>query len=743
MLDLIRTHHSHSLNLDTVGSVLITKVRDLTHQSRQTEVIATAKTKQHIQQHVSTAASSSAASTVDPWTQGADPWGVYNKNKPTAVVPSTHVQQKLDDVETRLSTQVHDALEKELNEFKDQQQKSDRLSQLELQVQSLAGHQVSLETQLATMQQESSVIQTSVTQCHQNVEQQGQALQSVIQEVGTCKQTIAQQTQTLSAVATEAAGVRAGLSNQTSQLEEYFRRQTEQIEAMLAKRHKSEWLGRKGPPVGFQEVPKPKHRSNPFGFRGFWIFWFVLAHFFRIGEAAVPGPALEEASTCFGSPSWILPETPSFVLGVGNPSGINNKLHVLDSFGQGWFHLVETHASRYQQSRFQGYMKQLSTKQGRHIRTCVGAPAPLRSGSLTAGSWTGVLNFADAPLRQVPIRWPAGEFESGRVMVTAARIQSLEIVTATVYLPPKGPTYPKAAELSEQLLQPITTNLVLGRSGPRCICGDFNGTSDAYPQMHIWRQQGWQEIQEVFRDRFSVPVRKTCKNATTPDQLWCSPELLPYISNVALWDVWPDHQMVLAGLDLPALRGYKLQWSLPGHIPWEKIDKDRWSELAADTQWGPTSFVPEGGASLSSVPGRLDFDHALSQFDSTKAFHAWSASFENRVSACLTCPVAAVDHSFKGRGARIKPKRRRLQAPILRHSRQGEFQQADGLLNRSVGRWFQQLRRLQSYRHAALSSRASANHASRVALWNAILQAPGFVDGFARWWADAASQASG
>ena len=460
----------------------------------------------------------------------------------------------------------------------------------------------------------------------------------------------------------------------------------------------------------------------------------MLAHFFRIGEAAVPGPPLEEASTCFGSPSWILPETPSFVLGVGNPSGINNKLHVLDSFGQGWFHLVETHASRYQQSRFQGYMKQLSTKQGRHIRTCVGAPAPLRSGSLTAGSWTGVLNFADAPLRQVPIQWPAGEFESGRVMVTAARIQSLEIVTATVYLPPKGPTYPKAAELSEQLLQPITTNLVLGRSGPRCICGDFNGTSDAYPQMHIWRQQGWQEIQEVFRDRFSVPVRKTCKNATTPDQLWCSPELLPYISNVALWDVWPDHQMVLAGLDLPALRGYELQWSLPGHIPWEKIDKDRWSELAADTQWGPTSFVPEGGASLSSVPGRLDFDHALSQFDSTKAFHAWSASFENRVSACLTCPVAAVDHSFKGRGARIKPKRRRLQAPILRHSRQGEFQQADGLLNRSVGRWFQQLRRLQSYRHAALSSRASANHASRVALWNSILQAPGFVDGFARWW---------
>ena len=466
-----------------------------------------------------------------------------------------------------------------------------------------------------------------------------------------------------------------------------------------------------------------------------WFFFWIFARFLRIGEAAVPGPSdPSDASQDFGSPSWILPNAPSFQLGIGNPSGINNKLHMLDSFGHGWFHLVETHASRYQQSRFQSHLKQLSSRQGRILRSCVGAPAPLRSGSLTAGAWTGVLNFAAVPLRQVPVRWPQHEYESGRIMVTAARVGGIEIVGGTVYCPPRGPTNPQAAALSEQLLTPLTSNLVLGRAGLRFICGDFNGHSDAYPQQRIWRQHGWQEVQELFRDRFGCPVQATCKEATTPDQLWVSPELIPYITNVGLWNLWPDHKMVLAGLDLPALRAYDLQWSLPGHIAWEKVDKDKWSEVATQSQWGPTSFSPEGGTDLSSVPGRLDLDPALSQFDSTRAFHAWSAAFEDRVTACLTCPVAAADHSFKGRGSKTKPKQRRVQAPILRHSRQGEYVQIDGLLNRSVGRWFQQLRRLQSYQHAACSARASDNYASRIDLWNSILHAHGFVGGFSSWW---------
>ena len=353
------------------GWVSVTKVKDHTTQSRASDVVATEKTKHHIQHTSGTAVSPSQ----DPWQRGEDPWGGWKGvSKPAPTVPSTHVQQKLDDVETRLSTQVQHVLAKELTDFKDQQQKSDRLSALELQVQSLAGNQIQLDQQVAAVHKDCNAIHAALTQCHQQVEQQGNALQSVVTDVGQCQQTIAQQSQTLTSVVNEVAGVRTGLQNQTSQLELYFQRQTEQIEAMLSKRSRHEWLGHPGPPFGSWGVPPSKCRSR----RGFLSTWWILlalcAQFLRIGEAAVPGPTdSADASSCLVPPTWTLPGSPNFIFGVGNPSGISNKLHVLDSFGTGWFHLAETQASRYQQSRFQSHMKQVASKQGRHIRTCVGA----------------------------------------------------------------------------------------------------------------------------------------------------------------------------------------------------------------------------------------------------------------------------------------------------------------------------------------------------------------------------------
>ena len=176
-----------------------------------------------------------------------------------------------------------------------------------------------------------------------------------------------------------------------------------------------------------------------------------------------------------------------------------------------------------------------------------------------------------------------------------------------------------------------------------------------------------------------------------------------FISNIALWDVFPDHMMLLAGLDFPFRNDYEWQWRLPGHIAWDKLDTEKWASVQSQTQWGPTGFSLEGGADLFPVPGRLDLG-SLSSFDSTQAFAVWSSAFENRVAASMSDPVAAVDRSFVGRGQTWAPKRRRKCAPVLKRSRQGELAQASGLLNRAVGRWFRQLR-LQSYRRAALSDR--------------------------------------
>ena len=474
-------------------------------------------------------------------------------------------------------------------------------------------------------------------------------------------------------------------------------------------------------------------------FSRFWTFCVFFFVFIRVGEATVPGPRAMSPDSFFDAPVWTLPGQPDFCIGVGNPSGINNKLHTLDFFPKGWFHLAETQASRAQQSLVQSHLRAVSARQQRNLRCCVGAPAPLRPGSQHAGSWTGVMNFADCHLRQVPSFWPSGEYSSGRVMMTVAHVGHLQISAATVYCPAHGPSFPQATELAESLLEPITEALVFGRAGARIICGDFNAPAGSLRQMNIWRSQGWVELQELMHGLHSVTPRPTCKSSTAPDQLWCSPEIVHLISNIALWQIYPDHDMLLAGIHLPNLPRDTLQWHLPGHIPWNHLSQDLWTSNSDVGSVFPSNVWPAGGLPLSES----DVSDGLRGLDSTSAFQAWSGRFEKAASSCMVHPTAKADRSYYGRGQMTKPKLRRSVYAVPKHSRQGEVQQTCGFLNRAVARWFKQLRRLLSYVHAVRSANSSSNFMSRAALWHSILKAAGFEKGFESWWKDRPVQLQG
>ena len=304
-------------------------------------------------------------------------------------------------------------------------------------------------------------------------------------------------------------------------------------------------------------------------------------------------------------------------------------------------------------------------------------------------------------------------------------------MSATVYLPPKGPTYPRAVELSESLLTPITEELVLGRSGYRVILGDMNCPAGSLRQMQLWQSCGWIELQDLMFQKYGIPKRATCKSATSPDQIWLSPEVVPLVQNVAFWNIFPDHQVLIAGLFFPPVRVVEPQWRLPGHIPWEKVHQDQW---ISSPDWGPlfqsnlSHVVRAGLATVPSgeIPG--------SQHSATLDFRRWSASFEEQVSKCVATSVGRHDRSFFGRGSITRPKPRRTHAPVIKPPRPGELAPASGFLNRSVAAWYKQMRRLQSYCHAVKSSRVGDTYFSRAALWNSVRRASGFCGGFPVWW---------
>ena len=457
------------------------------------------------------------------------------------------------------------------------------------------------------------------------------------------------------------------------------------------------------------------HASRKLSNSGLFSLWTfprlvllcLFSHFFRIGEAAVPGPNQPEVSSFIDSMPWGLANEVDFCIGTCNPSGISNKHHLFREFPIGWWHVTETQASKYQQCKFQKMLSHVSYQQERNLRSCLGAPAPYRPGSTVCGAWTGVLNFGDCPIRHVPCVWPSGEFASGRALMSTSFVGGLEIAAATVYCPPKGPTFPRATELCESLLRPITEQLVFGRQGCRIILGDFNNGCGSLSAMREWQAQGWIELQQLFHIRHSVPITATCKGATCPDQIWLSPEIAQFVVNCAVWDIFPDHGVVIAGLRLPRPNVFSQQWPLPGR--WESNDAEG-------------SFFP------SDFPTQPSID------DMSDAFHAWSQGFEAKVTSCLSKPVAKADNSFCGRGKLTEPVRRRRNPLVVKSSRQGEYTQACGFLNRAVSRWFKQLRRLQSYKHAIASSNAASTYASRLQLWTSIRRAHGFQQGFTTWW---------
>lgn len=431
-------------------------------------------------------------------------------------------------------------------------------------------------------------------------------------------------------------------------------------------------------------------------------------------------------------PVWASSAQFDFCLGVGNPGGISNKHHLVEQFPLGWWHLVETQASKRQQCSFQKHVKAMASRQDRALRCCCGAPAPYRSRSEAAGAWTGVLNFGDCPIRQVPCVLPEGVYSSGRIDFSVAYIGSLEITAATIYCPPKGPTFPQAKTLSEVLLVPVTEQLVYGRSGPRVIVGDFNCAAGSLDAMKHWISQGWVELQSYFHQFHGIDPQMTCKEATAPDQLWISPELLPFVVNCSVWKIFPDHAMLIAGLQVPSLNRYTLQWSLPGRIPWGSVDFSAWTSLPGLEPLAPSQHESEG------CPVRLPLvnhpDSQDSPYDSSDAFHAWSSSFEHRVSQAISTATAKQDRSFYGRAQLRKPALRRSNPIVLKHTRPGELAQSNGFLNRAISRWFRQLRRLQSYNHAVHSTKSLDNYASRLELWTCIRRSAGFKNGFVAWW---------
>ena len=261
----------------------------------------------------------------------------------------------------------------------------------------------------------------------------------------------------------------------------------------------------------------------------------------------------------------------------------------------------------------------------------------------------------------------------------------------------------------EELLKPLTAELVLGKKGPRVICGDFNHSVDALLQTQLWMSCGWVEAQLFSRDHWHTEVQPTCKGRTVRDFVWLSPEAAAMCVGVSVVDTFAEHSTVFARLRVPDSSLTCLYWPLPGEIPWDQVDLD----------------------SLHSAQHQA----VALQADSSAWFADWSRAFERGLDGHVRSPGGGLQGCCFGRGRRLAPSAKQATVIAVKQARPGEEVCSSHLLSREVNRWYRQLRRLQSLVHAVRAAKQSpAAVEYRLQLWSSILRAPGFCVDFATWW---------
>eukprot|EP00435_Cladocopium_sp_Y103_P074716 s200_g50.t1 len=336
---------------------------------------------------------------------------------------------------------------------------------------------------------------------------------------------------------------------------------------------------------------------------------------------------------------------PDMWIGTSNPSGLRGKEESYFTLPPGLWGVSESHLTALNQRDVDGRFRRLSQEYKRYLHACHGAPVARRSASSDTGTWAGVSVITDMPCRTLRLPWPQSEFGLGRAHMLQAWYGPFMLTGVNLYGWPKSPTWPRSAEANEAMLSYIVQELGLSRTGPRFLMGDFNCNLELSPSVNIL------------------------------DHVLVSPELGQFLQDVQSWNLFSDHTTIGARLAVPVRQIEHLTWPLPAYVPYNHVNMQKWHHAAQ-------SYQPDNTGSIDDK------------------FQRFCIAFEDSFTGCIQAPSEQLPPAARGRGQRTAPEKRPQQCPVLRPSRPGEVQQSSELLGRTVHKWFLQLRRLQSMKHA-------------------------------------------
>ena len=460
--------------------------------------------------------------------------------------------------------------------------------------------------------------------------------------------------------------------------------QLQRIEQMFHKRKGvGEWLG-----------PTPVRK------RGLYqsILWLICIFtcVCRIGEAANPGPTAQAPQV--------------LQIGCINPTGLLGKSHLVASLpkpGPTIWAVSESHLTSPGMSKFRNELG--FHKTGYHMH--MGSPVPPRSQTISTvgGKQRGVGFLSTVQGRAMTQTWPTDEWMDNRFHLACFQIGQRWIQGGVIYGLAPQPHSQATKDYTDRQCQHVTERLVRQSSGLRFIAGDFNQEDGAINSMHQWADAGWINAQQWAAQHLGKEIQPTCKQNSTKDHIFLSPELAQYLRDVLVEDnTFADHAVVRA-IFHDIERPPKLPlWRRPKPIDWHQV-----SQAQTAAHYTSPARTQDPTADYRAV------------WQAVEAAHQQAAAHKQ-----LPQPAASY-----GRANTLEVHWRQEYSSPPKKGRQGEHQPAYHGIHMQHAQWTKQYRRLVNWERLCnqeTNKPSAITH--RQGLWESILQAAGFLPSFTQWW---------
>eukprot|EP00435_Cladocopium_sp_Y103_P065573 s99_g27.t1 len=343
-----------------------------------------------------------------------------------------------------------------------------------------------------------------------------------------------------------------------------------------------------------------------------------------------------------------------------------------------------------------------------------GHPAPYRSHSIRSygGKQVGAGFLSTFPGRPLKVGWQDEIFATSRVAAGDFCIGDRWIRGGVAYGFAQSSETPQVKQMTEELLQSLSQQVVHSSQQFAFVAGDFNQLYDSLVEPKKWEAMGWREVQQLALERWGVTPVATCKHTSRKDFVYLSPALVQFVQSVQnSWELFADHSVLSAILAFPRSDPRQAFWPQPQPIRYTSNEE---ADAVHNFQTSPVDL---------DRPSQEVYPAIFEQFE--HAVHATKRSMGQ----------PGLPPSQRGRGVTSQRAFRRIHEAPLKPSRQGEPEPGLDGLHLKYKRWFTQLRRMVAYHQLVVKDSPTASALDhKFKLWRSILFAHGFGKSFSLWW---------